>query len=68
MYTIDCQNMKKTTTASIATDIKIKKLEKSKVEITGSINVADFLTFRKQAIQNINDEVNIDGFRKGKVP
>ncbi len=46
----------------------LKKLEKSKVEITGSIKAEEFSTFRKQALQNINDEVTIDGFRKGKVP
>jgi FKBP-type peptidyl-prolyl cis-trans isomerase (trigger factor) len=48
--------------------VTIKKLEKSKVEITGSIDVPVFSIFRKQALQNINDEVTIDGFRKGKVP
>jgi len=49
-------------------NIKIKKLEKSQVEITGSIDTPDFSTFRKQAISNINNEITIDGFRKGKVP
>ncbi len=52
----------------ITEKIKITKLEKSKVEITGSIPVDIFATFRKQALQNINEEVTIDGFRKGKVP
>jgi FKBP-type peptidyl-prolyl cis-trans isomerase (trigger factor) len=49
-------------------NIKIKKLEKSQVEITGSINAPEFIAFKKQAVQNINDEISIDGFRKGKVP
>jgi FKBP-type peptidyl-prolyl cis-trans isomerase (trigger factor) len=49
-------------------DIKIKKLDKSQVEISGSIKAEDFSSFRKKALQNINDEVTIDGFRKGKVP
>ena len=48
--------------------IKINKLDKSRVEITGSISEKEFSIFRKQALQNINDEVSIDGFRKGKVP
>lgn len=49
-------------------NIKIKKLDKSQVEITGTINTPEFVAFKKQAIQNINDEISIDGFRKGKVP
>jgi len=49
-------------------DIKIKKLDKSQVEITGSVDTPEFSVFKKQAIQNINDEISIDGFRKGKVP
>lgn len=49
-------------------NITIKKLEKSRVEITGSIPVAKFSSFRKQALQNLNEQVTIDGFRKGKVP
>ncbi len=60
--------MKKQTPASIAENIKIKKLEKSKVEIVGSISKNFFSNFRKEALQNINNEVTIDGFRKGKVP
>lgn len=49
-------------------NIKITKLEKSRVEIIGSVPTEFFTSFRKKALQNINDEVNIDGFRKGKVP
>jgi FKBP-type peptidyl-prolyl cis-trans isomerase (trigger factor) len=52
----------------IASNIKINKLEKSKIEIVGSIDTKDFVIFRNKALQNINDEVSIDGFRKGKVP
>ncbi len=61
---VDCQIMKK----QITNEVKIKKLDKSRVEITGSIPAKDFSAFRKNAIQNINDEITIDGFRKGKVP
>jgi FKBP-type peptidyl-prolyl cis-trans isomerase (trigger factor) len=47
---------------------KIVKLDKSRVEITGSIPAQKFESFRKKALQNINDEITLDGFRKGKVP
>ncbi len=47
---------------------KITKLDKSRVEITGSISADTFESFRKKALENINNEVTIDGFRKGKVP
>lgn len=49
-------------------NIKVSKLEKSRVEITASITADYFNSFRKQALQNINDEISIDGFRKGKIP
>ncbi len=60
--------MSKTNNKQITENVKIKKLEKSQVEITGAIKADDFSSFRKKALQNINDEVTIDGFRKGKVP
>src|SRR3989344_1054307 len=47
---------------------EIKKIEKSRVEITGVISIEEFEKFRNQALKNINEEVTIDGFRKGKVP
>ena len=47
---------------------KINKLEKSKVEIISSIEAKHFESFRKKALENINNEITIDGFRKGKVP
>jgi len=47
---------------------KITKLDKSRIEIVGSLAADAFESFRKKALQNINDEVTIDGFRKGKVP
>lgn len=49
-------------------NIIIKKLDGSKVEITGSVEAKDFSSFKKQALENINNEITIDGFRKGKVP
>lgn len=48
--------------------VAINKLEKSQVEIVGSVSAENFESFRQKALQNINDEVTIDGFRKGKVP
>ncbi len=48
-------------------NINIKKLEKSKIEITGSIPVEAFSSFRKKALENINNEITVDGFRKGKI-
>ncbi len=47
---------------------KVTKLEKSQVEISGEITAEKFESFRKKALQNINEEITIDGFRKGKVP
>ena len=48
--------------------MKITKLEKSRVEIVGSMLADEFAKFRHKALENINNEVTIDGFRKGKVP
>jgi FKBP-type peptidyl-prolyl cis-trans isomerase (trigger factor) len=52
----------------LASMTKITKLDKSRVEIEGSIPAEKFESFRKKALSNINEEVKIDGFRKGKVP
>jgi trigger factor len=51
-------------------DIKttIKKLEKSEVEIVGSLPVADFEKFESRALSTIGDRLEIPGFRKGKAP
>ncbi len=48
--------------------VQINKLEKSKVEIISSVGKEQFESFRRKALENINSEVTIDGFRKGKVP
>lgn len=49
-------------------NINIKKLEKSEVEIEGEI-AADILeTYWPKAIKKIGENIEIDGFRKGKVP
>jgi len=49
-------------------DATIKKLDKSRVEITGSIPAEIWESFRAKALKNLNDSVTIDGFRKGNIP
>lgn len=49
-------------------NIKINKLDKSRVEITGSVSTELFSSFRSKALENINNEITVDGFRKGKIP
>ncbi|MES2314652.1 MAG: trigger factor [Patescibacteria group bacterium] len=48
--------------------IVIKPLEKSRIEITGSIPTTIWEKFRPEAIKYINNSISIDGFRKGMVP
>lgn len=45
-----------------------KQLDKSQVEITGSIPSEIWEKHRAQAVKNIGESVTIDGFRKGMVP
>ena len=47
---------------------KINKLAGSQIEITATISAKDLSAYRVQAIKNLNEEVKIDGFRKGKIP
>lgn len=49
-------------------DAKLKNLEKSLVEIIGTIATETWEQHRIEAIKNINESVSIDGFRKGMVP
>lgn len=49
-------------------NLTIKKLDKSRIEISASIPAPIWEAGRKQALKNINDTVTIDGFRKGNVP
>lgn len=46
----------------------IKKLEKSRIEITASIPSNVWESNRKQALKNINESITVDGFRKGMIP
>lgn len=58
----------KETLAKTYSSVEIKKLDKSRVEITASIAAEIWEKFRNQAIKEINESVTIDGFRKGMVP
>lgn len=46
----------------------IKKLPKSEVEIEGELAAEAFELYFKKALNKIGAEVEVDGFRKGKVP
>lgn len=50
------------------TKLNIKKLPKSEVEIEGEIDVEVFESYYEKAIKKLGENVEIDGFRKGKVP
>src|SRR6185436_3792927 len=47
---------------------EIKKLPGSVIEITGEIPKEQFEGYRKEAIKNLSENFEADGFRKGKVP
>lgn len=48
--------------------IKINKLPKSEVEIEGEIETDVFESYFSKALKKIGEKVEIDGFRKGKIP
>jgi len=48
--------------------MKINKLPKSEVEIEGEIEADVFEAYFDKALKRIGENVEIDGFRKGKVP
>jgi hypothetical protein len=48
--------------------IKITKLPKSEVEIEGEIEADVFEGYYGKALKKLGEKVEIDGFRKGKVP
>lgn len=48
--------------------IEIKKLEKSEVEITGVLEVAEFEKYEGRALERMGERIELPGFRKGKVP
>ena len=48
--------------------VTIKRLYKSRIEITSSITSAVWEKYRGQALKNINGSITLDGFRKGNIP
>jgi len=46
----------------------IKKLPKSEVEIEGELDADVFETYFSKALKKIGENIELDGFRKGKVP
>ena len=48
--------------------VSIKKLPKSKIELTCEISSADFAQYLDKAVENLAKELEIKGFRKGFVP
>lgn len=48
--------------------VVLRRLEKSTVEIIGSISTEIWEKNRIQALKNINESITIDGFRKGMIP
>lgn len=49
-------------------DTKITKLPKSLVEIEGELSAEIFESYWDKAVKHLSEKVEIDGFRKGKVP
>jgi len=49
-------------------NIEIKKLENSEVEISGEILAESLEKYKERATKNISQNVEIKGFRKGKIP
>ncbi|MFA5840881.1 MAG: trigger factor [Candidatus Paceibacterota bacterium] len=48
--------------------ITIKKLLKSEVEIEGEIDSAIFESYFNKALKKLGENINLAGFRKGKIP
>jgi FKBP-type peptidyl-prolyl cis-trans isomerase (trigger factor) len=48
--------------------LEIKLLPNSEVEIIGEISAEIFMSGKKQAVKEFSEKVEIDGFRKGKIP
>lgn len=46
----------------------INKLERSELEIVGSLPVADFEKYEEKALSVISERLELPGFRKGKAP
>ncbi len=49
-------------------DIKIKKLDKSQIEIVAELEADNFKSYWPKALKEIGASVKIDGFRTGNIP
>lgn len=47
---------------------KFKKISDSRVELTVTLDAEDLKAAKKKALEKLAKEVNVEGFRKGKVP
>lgn len=50
------------------TQVEIKKLDNSEIEISGELSAEAFEAEREGAVKAISEHVSIDGFRKGHIP
>ena len=48
--------------------LEIKLLPKLEVEIIGEISAEIFMSGKNQAVKEFSEKVEMDGFRKGKIP
>jgi len=49
-------------------EIKINPAEESEIEITGELPVTDFVVYRAKALDRLNNDIKVAGFRPGHVP
>ncbi|MBI2464366.1 trigger factor [Candidatus Peregrinibacteria bacterium] len=49
-------------------DIRVEKLPKSEIKLMVELNDSEFLKFRTEIIEELTHEVELPGFRRGKVP
>jgi FKBP-type peptidyl-prolyl cis-trans isomerase (trigger factor) len=48
--------------------VEVKKLPKSEIEITGEMDAGVFESYYSKALKRLGENVELPGFRKGKVP
>lgn len=48
--------------------VEIKNLDDSMVEIKSSLSTKELETYRERVLKKLNEEISIDGFRKGHLP
>lgn len=49
-------------------NIIVKKLPKSEVEVSVTVDAEAFESYRQKALKRVQENIEIDGFRKGNVP